>query len=239
MIAFVAMGIFFLAGCTKNTENASREMVVPGAPVQMRLVTSPQSAGALIQWQSGYLSASMLTVDGSNIVGNSMRLVQYTNATTQRIQLFHPTYLGTVETSPAFYNGLSFVTTLTSGQQFHAIQLNGLFRFANQYVPVQVLIDSEVLLSSIWLDNITISQGTTYNCILYFDPSQLMTGINAARLLDASRIDNTLVISANSNIDLYNIVMTNLNNGINVLFAAPNNGVLDTMQLSTPPAVVY
>ncbi len=238
---FALSGLVLLSACHKDN-NAVVPMTVSdktkNAMVIFDLVTNAQTPGSLIQWNGGYISTGSITFKGVHEWGNSLRLDQYTAAALQQVPLFCPGRIGTVSVPIDHYDHVSFSTTIQPINNLHSFFLSGTFFKDGWDVPVEIMIDQQVDITSIWINNITITPKTSQS-ILTIDPAQLITGFDATALNAATIDDRKIIISAISNQNLFDIVLNNLKTAKNVQFKLLPPVVEYQPPLVTPPTESY
>ncbi len=220
--AVAFLSFILLCGCKKDSAFMATavDAKLVNANVNYHLVTVPQPANSVLLWNSGYVSASSIAFDGTHIVGNALKLKEFTTTINYNDLLFQTMNLGNVSVTPSFYNNASVIVTIKPGGRPHSLFLYG--STINQYnreIPVELIIDDEIQLKSVWLDNVTMTAGARYLSTIYLDMAHINQGITFELLNGATITDGAILISSVSNTTLYNIILTNLADRMNVLFA--------------------
>ena len=219
MVAFAFLSVVLSAGCKKDSKSdITPDAMVITTSINYKLMTEPQNPSSFLIWNSGYITTSALTFNGTHTVGNSVRLAQFKTSKVQTVSLLNTTNLGTVGVVASAYDDISFTATLNANLMAHALFLTGIYNAKDQNVPVQLIIDGQVLLSSVWLQKVTVYPSAYYLTTLLFDLGQVTNGITANSLDGAVRTSGQIIISNEFNQDLYNLILGNLTNEMKVRF---------------------
>lgn len=157
-----------------------------------------------ITWTSGFASATEIQFEAEN--ENSE--VEFESEARHRIDLFSPlAALGNIMLPPGSYKEVEFQVELAPTQTDPALELRGTFNGT----PVVFRINSALEIES-ELENVTITQGSDYNAIITLNLSLLTLGVSESALNSALLTNGEIIISANSNTALYNLMIANLSN---------------------------
>ena len=126
--------------------------------------------------------------------------------------------LGNVNIPYGTYDNVKLKLKLGSSPVAHTVYVSGNYVDGGIIIPVEIVIDEPLELMAMWKDPVTISSGMDYLSLLSLNFAQLTSGINATMLQQAMISNGTIVISNTSNILLYNLLLTNLQNMMNVQF---------------------
>jgi hypothetical protein len=237
--ALIGMGI--LTGCTKDSSLspaadisiAANSKNVPAPPLanpgqnvpngiiqygivsyQLLVLTPP---GPLVQWNSGYFTSSSLIFDGYQ-TANDIQRFRFQTAIAQTFKLAAQIDLGTVNVSPAKYDGADLTLMLSSLNGSAAMSLTGNFSAtasgANMNMPIQLNIRNTTELIGKWRNSIGVNAAQAYTARLVLDLSKLTNGITADMLLKAQKTNGIIIISDTSNTDLFSMVLFNLQNSM-------------------------
>lgn len=160
-----------------------------------------------ITWTEGYANVNEIQFEGQN--ANSR--VKFNSNAVQKIDLFAPiSPLGNVLIPTGSYSQTEFKIELTTNSTTNAFKLVGNY----DGIPVMFNLNGDYELDA-EMSNLTVTKEIIYSAINTIDLSKITTGINSTDLNNADK-DNTgsIVISANSNISLYNILVANLHKSV-------------------------
>ena len=178
--------------------------------------------GALVVWNTGYLTTTALQADGYYPVGNSEHALHFaapTGKPGQTVQLFSPVVLGSVPVSPGSYNSMDFSLVLGQDMSAASFYLSGTCTLNGVYVPVQISVIQSLEMTAHWGNSVTINNnGQSYTASMTLDLAQVTNGITTQMLAAAQRSNGTIVISSNWNNNLYHLMLSNLQNDLQVKF---------------------
>ncbi len=223
--AFVSTALF--AGCKKYDTTSSGtadydRLKAPSANITIQVQTIPQRPGYMLAWTSGQMITSEVMFTGSFLNGDPVEQQSYVSTGFNTIDLVTPsvTTLGSVDVPYHTYlrgfftigiNPINSVTSLDLKGQYYQIQppSHGIAPF--NPVPVEIAISTPVALNSVMLSNLPINNGI-YTAIISMDVNQLTLGIDDAALSVAAKTNGAILITNESNPNLYGIVVKNLEN---------------------------
>lgn len=248
MIIAAMVGTVFFTGCKKdnNMGTAAYETTLIGKNVasinyQLRPLLPPAAVN-LVKWDKGYFSANAIIFNGILNNGQMLREIQYGTKIGKTFDLFGTTSLGIVKVPDNIFANASFEILISPINQTNSFALSGTFTFMNatqtgptlQSIPVLVISSDPITLTSVWVRNAIINQ-PAYSATLLLDMGQLTNGIDATMLENAQITDGTIVISSNSNANLYSIIIGNLkSNMLQVAFSAEPIAVNAAGEVNTP-----
>ncbi|WP_121355427.1 hypothetical protein [Flavisolibacter nicotianae] len=164
-------------------------------------------AATSINWTAGTASANELKFEAESNSGE----VEFKQRAAQQVDLFSATsFLGNITIPAGTYNEVEFKAFLVPSGNSPALELDGTLTAGSVSHPVKFIVASNVELKA-EKHNITVAQGEKYSALNSIDLSQLTKGIPESAFTAASLTNNTIVLSATSNTDLYNLVLNNLN----------------------------
>ena len=192
--------IFFLAACKKNNDSSNANFKLKTTE---RSATVGRTAGT-ITWTSGFASATEIEFEAKK---DNIELELKSEAR-QRINLFSPlSTLGLVTIPPGIYKEVEFEIHISPAAPDAALELRGTYNSTPIVFRVNTPIEIEAE-----FDDVTITQGNDFSAIISLNLSLLTLGITDAALSNAMLTNGEIIISATSNIALYNIMLANLKN---------------------------
>lgn len=172
-----------------------------------KTIATGRVAAISIEWTAGTASTNELKFEAENNSGE----VEFRQRTAQQIDLFSPTSsLGNITLPAGTYNEVEFKAFLVSSGNSPALELDGTLRAGSVTHPIKFIVGGNVELKA-EKHNLAVAQGEKYSALNTIDLSQLTKGIPETAFTAASLTNNTIVLSASSNTDLYTLVLNNLN----------------------------
>ena len=163
------------------------------------------TAGGTIVWTAAMVNPTLIKFeakkDGSEIEYKT------TNSGTIDLMSATPSYFGNFTLSAGTYSELELKIQLNKGSN-PSLKLNGNFSKTGTTIPVLVEINEFVELKT-EVSNITLTDNTSFTSSTTFDLSHLTTGITEVMMTSAPLTGGVLIISSNSNVSLYNIILKN------------------------------
>lgn len=195
------------ASKTSNTSSFAYQLNATNASSTLgRLATTERTDAATIQWKAGTASANQIKFEAKNSNGE----VEFKQNIQQTIDLFATApLLGTLNLSPGTYTEVEFKAFLSPAGNTNALTLNGSFTNNNVTTPVSFQVATNVELKA-EKANVTVAAGTNYSALNSLDLSVLTSGISQTDLLNATISNGTILISANSNSNIYKTMLANL-----------------------------
>lgn len=203
--------VFCLAatGC-KKTNNATtisyRLTTASPSSTVARLAGLSRVDGGTLNWDSGYASVRRIRFEAKK---DSVD-VKYENDVTQTINLFDPLQsIGNIVLPQGVYTKVEFRADLLSATNAPSLVLYGQFHNGNAITPVRFEVTNECDIKG-EEQQVTLAAASSYASITTIDLSALTAGISASQLSGASQTNGAIVISANSNADLYAVLQDHL-----------------------------
>lgn len=196
--------LFIIASCKKENESLT---------VSYKLITKNKSAIAArtmagrVDWTSGSGYVKEIEFEAEN---NTLE-VEYEEMVNKRIDLFTPiSTLGNVTLPPGEYKEIELDVKFISAGTDTSFVLRGTFTNGSAVItPVLFMITDELEVET-EAENVTISGTNNYTAITSVDLSKLTIGITETMLENATRTNGVIVISKNDNVNLYNIILNNM-----------------------------
>lgn len=163
-----------------------------------------RAAGTMgtIVWTSGTAYATEIKFEAEN--NNSK--VEYESKTPQQINLFAPvTGLGNITVPPGTYKEVEFEIELAGTSTIPAFELRGTYNGR----PIVFRLNQPFEIEA-EKNNVTIGNNNTYTAITSLDLALLTVGVTDAALSNATLTNGEIIISANSNTVIYNLMLNNL-----------------------------
>ncbi len=201
----VALPIVFLTSCSKDKKDGSLQYQLTTKNYQSTV--NRVQAGS-IQWTSG--SAYALKIEFEAEQDDRLE-VQYEARINQRIDLFSPlTTLGTLSLEPGRYDEIEVELDLASTPTDTSFVLRGTFTNSlSLATPVLFFISDMAELES-EANNVVINGVNDYTVLTTLDLSLISRGVSETMLNNATRTNGVIIISKNSNANIYNIILQNL-----------------------------
>jgi hypothetical protein len=248
IFTILLIGAASLTACNKNNDQSLAPASVSGAGdysftamVNYTLVTQPPAKGTSFQWTSGYINTNELLLNDmhqqqtGNDAPTSFRNERFGAQQIQTISLMNtPVALGGVPMPALTCDMAAFTIQLTPSTTAPSLYLAGTYNGSVNkdggataarmaVTPVQIIINGPLDLNSNAIPNVVINS-TTYDATLSLDLNQLITGIDATMMSQATATDGVVIISNTSNPIIYSRIMANLAANMQVKFAAEPNG---------------
>ena len=211
LAATALLPLFFSCKKEAATEKSSTALSYrlsasnPSSPLG-RLATLERTDGSSVQWTSGTASANQIKFEAKNNSGE----VEFKQNVQQQVDLFSAaSVLGSLSILPGTYSEVEFKAFLAPSGNAHALTLNGSFTANGVTTPVSFQVATNVELKA-EKSNVTVAAGSNYSVLNSLDLSQLTTGIGQADLMNATRTNGTIVISATSNPNIFKTMLANL-----------------------------
>lgn len=174
--------------------------------------------GALVQWNGGYMNNSSIGLTACLQVGDMRQRLQFETQTGHLLEFASPVTLGIVVADPTTYYLMIPRITLMPSNKVSALFLMGTTRIQEfaAPVPIEIRIDQPIDLTAEWKQNVTIGKTQVLTAVLSLDLAQVTNGITPGMLVNAERTNGVIVLSANSNTQLYQAIVANLQNNLMV-----------------------
>lgn len=227
------------AAATPNTQSLTGKPVVPdiGALLNYKVVTLTSDKNAILTFFSGNISVTDITFNACKLVGSALEMVQYSRGlTSTQYQLYGPVSLGNLNIPIAKYQAIVFGMKLGVVNRGSALTLNGSYNQSDvvvpvnkakttqggNSVPVHIMVDEPVAMSGTFSPLTFIDKQDYHTITLYVDPTSAVYGITPLMLENADRTNGEIIISNQSNTQLYYIILQNLANAIKVQYNTQN-----------------
>lgn len=182
---------------------------------------------SLIAWTVGYINVTQIHFEANlldsnknkdkgkgngngNGHGNGVTHVHYKSDMVTRVNLLDPTALGNINIPYGTYRNAMVKVQLAPSDTFHTMHLEGIVEYNGLLIPVTVMVDETVDVMAKWKDEVTISAGTDYWSHIMLHLDQLTTGLDITMLQNLTITNGRIIISANSNAHIYQILLNNM-----------------------------
>lgn len=172
-----------------------------------RMAGTARTEAVSLQWTGGIASANQLKFEAENSSGE----IEFKQNVAQQINLFASTStLGNITIPPGTYSEVEFKAFLSPSGNTPALELTGNLTAGTLSKTVVFRVNTAIELKA-EKNNVTVATGATYSALNTIDLSELTRGITEADLTNATLTNGQLLISANSNSNLYSAILNNLN----------------------------
>lgn len=162
---------------------------------------------SIINWTSSVANPTLIQFKARQ--GTSVIEQKSTNATQINPMSSTNTYFGTFTIPGGTYYDAELIITLNKNGSVPALQFNGEYSNGLFTRPVTFIIDSSHELRTI-LHNVTLPSNKSFIGEITLDLSSLLS-MPESLLMSATTTSGTIVISKNSNTDLYNMIFSQAN----------------------------
>jgi hypothetical protein len=186
---------------SKQTE-MNYQLVATNASSNVR---AKATAGNLV-WTSGYANPTQIKFQA--MMENTK--IEYKSNSYTRIDLFSPsTNFGSLMLPGGMYKKIELKIKLESTPTVPALELRGTYTDNGIALPVVLLIEDDVEFK-VKLKDVYIDETNLFTAVTAMDLSGYTNDFTMAMLQNVQLTNGTLIISKNSNRNLYNIIMQNL-----------------------------
>jgi|ERR1043165_1837138 hypothetical protein len=207
------MAATLITGCSKDdkysTTGGNNSNSQPQMAYQVKAVNAFNSmqrttANGTIVWTSGFANPSVIKFEAKQ---NNSKL-EYEAKNTGQIDLFafDPMTFGNFTLGPGTYNEIELKIMFKKNGSSPAIQLNGQFTNNVMSVPVTLIIDGPLEIKT-EQEDVVIDNNTSYIAITDLDLGYFTSDISENMWENADLTNGTLIISENSNENLYNRIV--------------------------------
>ena len=205
------VAIFFLASCSKSGTDGTS---ATAASMQLQLTTSnpivvvnKPTAGS-ITWTSGSANATETKLEAKQ---NHSQL-EFKSAIAQQIHVFGSviTGLGNIVIPPGTYTEVEYKITVNQNASTPALELKGQYTNGSGGVTPVVFDINSLFVIKAEQSNIVVGANTSITALTTLDLSFVSSGITQVMMNSATISGGKILISASSNINLYNIIINNL-----------------------------
>ncbi len=212
LLTTAAAAIFILGSCSKTGTDGTTTTPVS---MQFQLTTSnpfvvvnkPAAAGS-IAWTSGSAYATEVKLEAKQ---NGSQL-EFKTSTAQQINLFASVIsgLGNIVIPPGTYTEVKYKISLNQNASTPGLELNGQYTNAAGTVTPVVFDINSLFVIKAEQNNVVVGANTSITALTTLDLSFVSSGITQTLMNSATITGGKIVISASSNINLYNIIVNNL-----------------------------
>ncbi|MEJ8843193.1 hypothetical protein WG954_12455 [Lacibacter sp. H375] len=210
-ICIFAIALFsMLVGCKKESNQSGVNMKIKttGGSRAGGRISSGEIAGRTtgsITWTSGFASVNEIEFEAEK--EGDENETEFKSKAAQRIDLFSPLEsLGFINVPPGMYEEVEFEVHLAATSAAPALELRGTYNAT----PIVFRINDSFEVEAEFED-FSIPPNADINAIVSLNLDLLTSGITDAALNAATLTNGEIVISANSNVALYNIIRANFN----------------------------
>jgi hypothetical protein len=221
LIATVIGGSLFFASCKKDKESVQDSVTYQITPTGTsstpgRVNTSEYTGssgrieGDLLTWTDGYITTSEIKFEAK---GDNK--VEYKSKVTRQIDLFDAiATIGDITVPAGNYEKIEFKTTLVPDGRFAAFELTGVYIKNGIPVPVTLRFDSPIQFKFEKKTPTVIDANTGISALHSIALDLLTSDLSVEMLNNAVTVNNSIVISSNSNAGLFKVIWHSLEGGI-------------------------
>lgn len=199
-----------MTSCRKSGNNSN---TTPMVGYQLKIAnatysTARTTAGAgSVSWVSGFAYPDVIKLEARQGTLD----VSYTSTNKDQVNLMASlaTTFGNFTLPPGTYDEIKLKLDLDRNGTTPVLQLNGAFTSGLISLPVELVITKSIELQS-EVNNVLIVNDSAYIAVTTIDMATVTAGITTDMLLNAQLSGGTIVISADSNRDIYDVVVDNL-----------------------------
>ncbi len=229
VLAACMLGITLLGGCTKDRSTDALQRVsnniiytdnsIPyPVAINFKLAILPSTPSSIIIWNSGSVHANEIIFNAVRKNGNALIQSRFGTMTGQSVGLSDTKIMGNVYAPATKYDHGSFTIGLDTVKGTSSLTLSGSYYRSGSIpapvIPVQVMINEPVNLNTIWIYNAPNGIAMYWDALIELSTDQLISGINADMINNATLTDGVLLITNTSNKNLYDIIVGNLQNNV-------------------------
>jgi hypothetical protein len=204
-----AIAILFFSSCSKSgsgdtASSMQFQLGITNPLVTVNLIASPNT----ILWTSGSAYATQVKLEANQNASQ----VEFKSTTPHQIDLFASVAgtLGNISIPAGTYTELELKIALTQNGSTPSMELNGSYtNAANVVTPVVFDLNAAFELKT-EQNNVTVTGNTSLTALTTLNLSLVSSGITQAMLNSATVSGGKIIISSSSNINLYNIIVNNL-----------------------------
>lgn len=207
-LAPIALSALIFFSCSKKNESSSLAYKLKTG--NKSAVVNRLTAGA-VNWTSGSAYVAKIEFEAEK---NDVNEIEYEAFVNRKIDLFTPlTELASINLPDGKYDEIETEIELNTSAADTAFVLRGTFiNSSSQIRPVLFYINQQLELKD-EAENVTISgSDKKYTAITDFNLAMLTHGITEDMLNNAVLTDGVIIISSNSNVNLYNIMFSAIQN---------------------------
>jgi hypothetical protein len=213
-LLLIATVVILMGSCQKSAPGGGSSSSTPSSMdfklkainpvVVVNLTTGPGT----IQWTSGSASATEVKLEAKK---NGSE-IEFKSTGIRQVDLFASVVasLGTVSIPAATYTEVEFKITLNQNGSNAAMELNGQYtNGTGGIIPVVFSINSLFILKA-EQNNVVVNGSNSITSLTTLDLSFVSRGITQTLMNSATVTNGKIIISGNSNVNLYNIIVNNL-----------------------------
>ncbi|MCD6010260.1 MAG: hypothetical protein K0Q79_122 [Flavipsychrobacter sp.] len=209
--------------------NADAQSAVIPHPANINFQLYPAGgAKTVLQWHTGYINVSALTVDGYEVVDGMKQQLHFETSMSRQLSILKPGNAGTIIVAGVNYSSMYpslVLTPLNSGtditaKESAALYLKGFYLGKNNDVaPVCIEISQQVKLTAEWARMVAIQENHDYSGQLFINISNITNGITDDMLKHSQRTaDGMIIINSSTNSHLYQLILNNLQGSLATQF---------------------
>jgi len=171
------------------------------------LVGLQRTNAASVQWNSGIATPTSVKLEAKR----NTTEIEYTSTANQQVNLFNisQSTFGNITLQDGTYTEIETKIQLNGSNANPALQLNGTYNNGTGNVPVTFMVTTPLLIKT-ESSNVAVSGGS-FTAVTALNLSSIMSGISQAAMNAATLTGGAIVISSASNANLYNTIITNIN----------------------------
>lgn len=212
ILSAVALGLCFTS-CKKNKgydssgsqPTVSYKMTASNTSYTMAKTT----ASASIVWTTAYVNPAVVKFEARK----DNTHIEFTSTNNQQIDLLAPTPIdfGGFTIPPGTYKEIELDIKLDKNGPNPAMELDGQFTLNAVSLPVSIQVNAPVQIKTEEHD-VDITADNNFEAVTTLVLPDITTGITTDMLLNADLTNGTVIISASSNRNIYNTILSNLGN---------------------------
>ena len=213
LITAISVMVAVSSGCSKSGSDITP--VTTPASIQLQLTTSnpfvvvnrPEAAGSIV-WTSGSAWATETKLEAKQ---NGSQL-EFKTSVPQQVNLFSSVIagMGNISIPSGTYTEVEFKITLNQNGSNPAVELNGQYTSGTGVVTPVVFSINTFFLIKAEQTNVVVVANTSISALTTLNLSLVSSGITQAMMNSATQTSGKILINASSNVNLYNIIINNL-----------------------------
>jgi hypothetical protein len=206
-----AVAMLILASCNKSgsdTASGNSDMQFQLKATNPLVVVNKPAAPGSIQWTSGSAAATEVKLEAKK---NGSE-IEFKSSLNQQVDLFASVLanMGNIVIPAATYTEVEFKITLNQNGANAAMELNGQYTSGTGVVTPVVFSLNSLFILKAEQSNVIVTGNNSITTLTTLDLSFVSNGITQAMMNSATITGGKIVISASSNVNLYNIITNNL-----------------------------
>jgi hypothetical protein len=208
------LGALSLASCSKDGGSSGISTAKEAnMTYEMDVVNTSSSsqqktlANGIFHWTSGYANPTLVKFEAKQ----DGTKIEYTSKNTALIDIFAPIAMdfGGFTLPAGTYREIELSMRLNGHSTQPALLLNGTYTYNGIATPISISVEDEMWLKS-EIEDVTVDPNSTVATIMDLDLSGFLKGISDNMLMNAQLTNGVIVISHDSNRDLYNRILSNI-----------------------------